>query len=203
MMSPRSVRRTLPLTLCALAFAACTGKDKAADTAPAGDSTDMAAAQTQWQARKKAVDSVLKVAPTTAQVAKQKGPMYDVADAELAAAVRKEAQKTYDCYTKTLRDYDPTLAGVVQVLVNFGAAGWDLVRVEQWNWSSPAGGAVQACINMRAKSEWKLPTKGIRPGAHLVQLTFRPDSQPIVKPSGPPKAAPTFAPAKPGQKKSS
>jgi len=63
----------------------------------------------------------------------------------------------------------------VTVLVNFGGAGWDLIRVEDHTWTGAAGGVVESCINFRAKTEWALPTRGVKVGAHLVQLEFRPD----------------------------
>ena len=77
-----------------------------------------------------------------------------------------------------MKIYDRGLTAVLYVIVDFGAAGWDLVRVEKWSYSSQAGGAVITCINARAKTEWKLPTKGVKPGAHLVKLVYAPDSVP-------------------------
>lgn len=176
MMSLRSLKALLPIACAAGALAGCGGDTRKAASA-ADSASAMDAASAEWQAkRSKVVDSIFRAAPTVAQVARQKGSMYDVADAALTAAVVREAEKTRYCYTNALRDYDPGLAGVVEVLVNFGAAGWDIVRVEHSSWTSVAGGAAESCINAHAKTEWKLPTKGVKPGAHLVQLKFRPDS---------------------------
>jgi hypothetical protein len=155
---------------------ACTGGDTSdTDDAPP-DSAAMAAAAEQFRRQKANIDSVVTNAKPIAAVARELGSMYTVADDSLAAIVRRESMKTYDCYTKALADLDPNLAGTANVLVNFGAAGWDLVRVEKWEFSGPAGGAVVSCINARAKAEWQLPQRGVKAGAHLVQLTFVPDT---------------------------
>jgi hypothetical protein len=165
-------RRAVPL-LAAAALAACTGREKPAYTDD-HDSTTMSAEA--FQARKAFIDSVVNHAPKMESIVKELSPKYDQADSALALAVRREAEKTRDCYTQVGFSYDPTLTGVAYVVVHFGAVGWDLIRVERAQWSSPAGNAVAACINNRAKTEWKLPMTGVKPGAHLVQLTFRPDS---------------------------
>ena len=138
----------------------------------------MGAAAEAFRAQKPSIDSFVANAKPIESVAAELGAIYRVADDSLAAVVRRESAKTYDCYTTARTEHDPFLAGVAHVLVNFGAAGWDIVRVERHEFSSAAGGAVVACINARAKSEWVLPTRGIPPGAHLVRLTFKPDSAP-------------------------
>jgi hypothetical protein len=173
-MFQRSIRPLLTTVLVATALTACGGGDQADET-PAADSTTVAFTDEYWRTQRQFIDSVITSVPSTAEVAKAKGAMYDVADDSLSAIVRAEAVKTEDCYTKVGLGYDPHLTGVATVLVNFGAAGWDLIRVEDHKFSSAAGGAVVSCINARAKNEWKLPTKNQKPGAHLVQLTFRPD----------------------------
>jgi hypothetical protein len=173
-LSARSVR-TVALVLLGAVLAACGNKDEAA---PANEDLGDLGDQSQyWQAQKQFIDSVINSAPSVDEVAKAKGTIYDVADDSLAALVKREAMKTEDCYSKVGLGYDPNLAGVATILVNLGAAGWDLMRVEDFKFSSPAGGAVVSCINARAKNEWELPVKGMTPGAHLVQLTFRPDAE--------------------------
>jgi hypothetical protein len=175
MTTSRSVARLSLIALFALPVA-CTGDSSDADGSPP-DSTAMAAAAERFRQQKANIDSVVTNAkPPVAVVAQELGSIYRVADDSLASVVRRESRKTYDCYTKALAELDPTLAGTANVLVNFGAAGWDLVRVEKWEFSSPAGGAVVSCINARAKAEWSLPQRGVKPGAHLVQLTFVPDT---------------------------
>jgi hypothetical protein len=181
MLLPILPRRRPILTAVALAsaiavLAAC-GADKAPDDDRAG-TEDLGYTPEYLQNQRQFIDSVIKAAPNVAEVAKAKGAIYRVATDALTAAVKTEAQKTEDCYTKIGLGYDPYLAGVATILVNFGAAGWDLVRVEDHQFSSAAGGAVVSCINARAKNEWALPTDGVPPGAHLVQLTFRPDAGP-------------------------
>jgi hypothetical protein len=172
----RTLSYPAALALAALTITACGGSDKPSKGVDA-DSATMAASAEVWKARKAQADSVIRSAPQMVAVVKELGASrYDEADAALTAAVLRESEKTRDCYTKAAKEYDPGLTAVLYVLVNFGAAGWDLVRVEKWIYSSPAGGAVITCINLRAKTEWKLPTKGIKPGAHLVKLVYSPDS---------------------------
>jgi hypothetical protein len=177
-MFQRSIRPLLASVLVASALTACSTSDDTTDT-PDGDTTVVAFSDEYWQSQRQFIDSVLTSAPDVADVAKAKGAMYDVADDSLTKLVIAESAKTEDCYSKVGLGYDPVLTGVATVLVNFGAAGWDLIRVEDHQFSSAAGGAVVSCINARAKNEWKLPTKGIIPGAHLVQLKFRPDDPKI------------------------
>lgn len=162
------------LSLVAVTQVAC-GKDDAADQQTA-ETDDLGYSADYWKDQKQYIDSVINTAPSVEDVAKAKGTIYAVADDSLAAIVKREAQKTEDCYTKVGLGYDPGLAGVATIMVNLGAAGWDLMRVEDFTFSSAAGGAVVSCINARAKNEWELPIKGMKPGAHLVQLTFRPDA---------------------------
>ncbi|HYV96699.1 MAG TPA: hypothetical protein VE967_04500 [Gemmatimonadaceae bacterium] len=167
------------VVLIAAALVACQGDDKKATAAAAAaDDSLMAASSAKALAnRRRIADSVVHAAPETRSVAQQLGAeRYDEADADLTAAVMRESAKTRDCYTNTVRDMDPDLTVVLYVLVNFGAAGWDLVRVEKSTQSSPAGGTVVACLNYRAKKEWNLPTKNIRAGAHLVKIVYTPDS---------------------------
>ena len=176
MISNRTFSYPAALAFAALTFAACGGSDKPGNTVNA-DSATMADAAELWKARKTKADSVIKTAPQMSAVVKELGAArYDEADAALTAAVLKESEKTRDCYTNALKDYDPDLTAVLYMLVNFGGAGWDLVRVEKWTYSSQSGGAVVSCINSRAKTEWKLPTKGVKPGAQLVKLVYTPDS---------------------------
>ena len=171
---PRSFSRSAACSLAALALAAC-GGDTTKTAVPAD--SGMAVSAELWKSRQKLADSVVRAAPAVSAVVKELGASrYDEADAELTAIVLKESEKTRDCYTKALVNVDPSLSMVLYVLVNFGAAGWDLVRIEKWNLSSPNGGVVVSCINARAKSEWKLPIHGMKPGAHLVKLVYRPDS---------------------------
>ncbi len=160
-----------------LCVATACEKDEPKPPATATDSVIMASDAAAWQARKTMSDSVIKHAPDLSQIREKLGATrYDEADAALTAAVLKEAEKTRDCYVNAWTQYDPSLTVVLYVLVNFGGAGWDLIRVEQNSLSSPAGGAVVSCINARAKDTWKLPTKGVKPGAHLVKLVYTPDS---------------------------
>jgi hypothetical protein len=158
----------------ALALTACTGKTDKPDTA-ASDSAVAVSAET-WAQHRRTADSIMKAAPEMAAVMKDLGARYDQSDATLETAVREEMKKTRDCYTNALRQYDGNLSMVFYMLTNFGGAGWDLVRVERSTNSSNAAGAVMTCLNLRAKAEWKLPVKGIKPGAHLTKFVFTPDS---------------------------
>lgn len=173
----------ITFALFALTTAACTGGDSGAGNGMA-DTTGMGLAAANFQRQRAFADSFMTAVKPVDSVAAELGAIYSVADDSLARIVRRESAKTYDCYTNVLNGTDPQLTGVVHMLVNFGAAGWDLVRPERWQWSSEAGNIVTSCLSARAKSEWTLPTRGIRPGAHLVTLTFRPDSGGAARGSG-------------------
>jgi hypothetical protein len=163
---------TFAALVAAAATAAC-NKDKPEDTP--GSSAAMDSTIAQMKRRQALADSVVKAAPSTKEVVDQLGGnKYEEADGELKDAMLKESEKTRDCYTNVRRDIDANLTAVLYVVGNFGAAGWDIIRVEKWNNSSEAGNAVVSCINQRAKAEWKLPVKGVKPGAHVVKLVYTP-----------------------------
>jgi hypothetical protein len=168
---PSSVR--IAAAFAVLVAAACSSDQPDDNTTL--DAASMDSAMVMWKARQRSADSLLSAAPTESAVVQQLGPsVYKEAQPEVREAVLRESEKTRDCYANARRDLDPNLSAVLYILANFGAAGWDLVRVEKWNFTSPAGGAVVACINSRAKAEWKLPMTGVRPGAHIVKLVYTP-----------------------------
>jgi hypothetical protein len=155
-----------------VATAAC-NTDKPEDNTTNSAAMDSSVAL--WKRRQALADSVVTAAPTTKEVIDQLGGnMYREADGDLKDAMMKESEKTRDCYTNALRDLDANLTAVLYVVGNFGMAGWDIIRVEKWNNSSVAGNAVVSCINARAKTEWKLPVKDVKPGAHVVKLVYTP-----------------------------
>lgn len=92
----------------------------------------------------------------------------------LLAAVRREQAFSRFCYEEFGQKSDPTLAGGVAVRVIVGAEGITEARVADDSWSSPAGQAVNRCLDERAKSAWKLAGGAVRPGTYVVQLAFRP-----------------------------
>jgi hypothetical protein len=156
-----------------LAAAACSS-DKPDDTTTLGGAS-MDTAMAEWKARQRSADSLISAAPSERAIVEQLGAsVYKEAQPEVREAVLRESEKTRDCYTNARRDLDPNLSTVLYILANFGAAGWDLVRVEKSNFTSDAGLAVNACINSRAKTEWKLPMRGVRPGAHIVKIVYTP-----------------------------
>ena len=171
MISRRNI--TFAALIAVTATAACGGDKKPDDNL--GDSAAMDSTIAQMKRRQALADSVVKAAPSTKEVVDQLGgKMYDEAEGELKDAMLKESEKTRDCYNNVRRDLDANLTAVLYVVANFGAAGWDIIRVEKWNNSSDAGNAVISCINQRARSEWKLPTTGVKPGAHVVKLVYTP-----------------------------
>jgi hypothetical protein len=168
--------RSLLLVGAALSAAACRS-DAPADAADSVveapiDLTDAAARQQRF------VDSVLASAKSVEALAAEKGTGYGAAPETLESAVLAQVEKTRDCYTKNGREIDPTLAGVVTFLVNRGAIGFDVMRVESSTWTSAAGSRVDACFNDRAPKEWKLEFQGVPNGAHLVRVEFKPDAPP-------------------------
>lgn len=170
-MTPIRIRTFAALT-AALALAAC-GGDKPEDDTP--NTAAMDSAMAVWKRRQALADSVVAAAPTEKQVVQELGESrYDEAEGDLKEAMLRESEKTRDCYTNARQNLDANLTAVLYVVGNFGAAGWDVIRVEKWNTSSEAGNAVITCINSRAKNEWKLPTKDVKPGAHIVKLVYTP-----------------------------
>lgn len=169
------MKRILLTSLLVGTFAvtACTGGDKPQEQS---DSHVMDSVSAVWRARKVSADSLVRAAPEVAEVVKDLGAkLYDVAEPDIESAVKKESEKTSDCYTRVRREVDPGLAVVLYVLVNYGAAGWDLKRVERWNGTSDAVNMVVTCINGRAPNEWKLPEgPKVKSGAHLVRISYTP-----------------------------
>jgi hypothetical protein len=172
------------ITSAAVAAIIATGacnSDKPEDTP--GNTAAMDSSIALWKRRQATADSVVGAAPSTKEVVDQLGgKLYSEAEGDVKDAMMKESEKTRDCYTNVRRDIDPNLTAVLYVVGNFGLAGWDVIRVERWSLSSEAGNAVIACINQRAKAEWKLPTKDVKPGAHILKLVYTPpDSSKVGK----------------------
>ena len=154
-----------------IATAAC---DKKPDE-NTGNTAAMDSSIALFKRRQATADSLVQAAPSEKEVVEQLGgKMYSEAEGELKEALLRESEKTRDCYTNARRDLDANLSAVLYVVANFGAAGWDAIRVEKWNTSSAAGNAIIGCINARAKTDWKLPLKDVKPGAHIVKLVYTP-----------------------------
>lgn len=92
----------------------------------------------------------------------------------LVEAVRREQAFSKFCYEEFGQKHDPALAGGVAMIVTVDATGISDARVEDDSWSSPAGKAVNSCLNDRAKQAWRLASGTVRPGRYVVQLSFRP-----------------------------
>jgi hypothetical protein len=59
--------------------------------------------------------------------------------------------------------------------VTVEASGITDARVRADTWTSPAGKAVNNCLNQKAALAWKPEPGAVKPGRYIVQLAFRPN----------------------------
>jgi hypothetical protein len=170
-------KRTLFAT-AALAALAC-GGEKAADTQPGPPPVTNDLAEYR-KSQKAYADSVLNAASSARQVADRLGANYDVGPLKMRDSIAALATKA-NCFAVG-RGVDPYLAGTVTFWVNMGAIGTDVIRVQESKWTTQAGNAVDGCLN-KAAAAWKFDPAFASPKAYLVQLQFKQDSAPPVKPA--------------------
>lgn len=103
-----------------------------------------------------------------------RSPRVPPAPAALLEAVEREQSFSRFCYQEFGQKADPTLAGGVAMVVTVEASGIREAHVESDTWSSPAGKAVNDCLNEKAAKAWKPAAGSVRPGRYRVQLSFRP-----------------------------
>lgn len=100
------------------------------------------------------------------------GPTYAEAPPMLHEAVQREESFSRFCYTEFGQKSDPSLRGSVLMVVSVSANGVDDARVYRSNWSGSAGGAVNRCLNDKAKRAWKVAPGSVKKGKYSVQLSF-------------------------------
>jgi hypothetical protein len=160
-----------------IALAACgSGGDKVKDddTAKAQAKIRASALSPEdYRIKQKAfADSVLNTVTPTKAIVERLGKGYEIGSTRLRDTVAMlAADKKSDCFGVG-RKTDPYLAGTVTFWINMNLIGSDVVRVQEFKWTSPAGNAVVACLNQAAK-DWKFdPTFG-KPKAYMVQVQFK------------------------------
>jgi hypothetical protein len=102
----------------------------------------------------------------------RRAPPIPPAPPALVEAVSREQSFTQFCYQEFGQKADPTLRGGVAMVVTVGAEGITDARVENDNWTSSSGAAVNRCLNERAKDAWRLSSGAVRPGKYVVNQTF-------------------------------
>lgn len=94
------------------------------------------------------------------------------APAPLLDAVQREQAFSRFCYTEFGQKADPSLRGNVAMVVTVANDGISDARVGDSNWSGSAGGAVDRCLNDKARRAWKLAPGAVSPGRYAVHLSF-------------------------------
>ena len=169
--------RRLPLLLLVLiAVVACPRDRKDADTIPVDtlvldtSSADISGITAALPPAEPDTFSPPKPAPAT----KAAPPAVPAAPAPLAEAAARERTVSEFCYTEFGLKADPSLSGNVGMVVTVGQNGITGARVGRSNWSSTSiGNSVNACLNEKIKSAWKLTPGAVRPGTYQLQLRFR------------------------------
>lgn len=170
--------------------AACPG-DKKKDTAQIPvDSTPVAADSTKTDSTSGDLSKVAANLPTVAPdtfrpktpppsskvggggVGNASSTRFPDAPAPLVEAVQREQGATRFCYTEFGQKADPTLRGNVAMVVTIGRAGVSDAEVGDSRWTGSAGGAVNRCLNQKAKLAWNVSPGAVRPGKYVVQLSF-------------------------------
>lgn len=161
-------RLALIATMCAAAVA-CGGDKSATTDKPPVVSANPGADEFRKQQQAYA-DSVLNSVSSVKDVAKRLGKNYDVGSIQMRDSLAALVAKT-DCIAIG-RKLDPYLAGTVTLWVNMSVIGTDVIRVQEGTWTSPAGKAVEGCINGHA-TKWQLDPSFGKPKAYLVQIQFK------------------------------
>lgn len=160
-------RLTLALIVCAAA--ACGGDKPATTDKPPAVSANPGADEFRKQQQAYA-DSVLNSVSSAKDVAKRLGSNYDVGSIKMRDSLAALVTKA-DCFAIG-RKLDPYLAGTVTLWVNMSIIGTDVIRVQEGTWTSPAGKAVEGCINGHAQ-KWQLDASFGPPKAYLIQIQFK------------------------------
>lgn len=157
----RFVFAALPLVLV-VALAACPAekpKPAPVDTTP----IDLGAVKT----------AIPPAAPDTFKPPPPPAPDIPPAPEALIEAVQREQAFSKFCYQEFGQKADPSLRGGVAMVVTVEKSGITDARVRADSWTSPAGKAVNACLNEKAPQAWKTEPGEVKPGRYLVQLQFR------------------------------
>jgi hypothetical protein len=180
--------------LAVFALAACTGEkapDAAATAAAAADSAAKlpgADPDAYRKSQEAYADSVLNRVSTAKQVVEKLGKGYDVGSTRLRDTLALLSSKA-DCHAQG-RKMDPYLAGTVSYYVFMSVVGSNVIRVQESQWTSGAGKAVDLCLNDVAKN-WKLDSSFGAPNQYIAQVQFKPAAPPPL-----PDTTPAKAPAK-------
>ena len=170
--------RRLSLLFLLLTTIACPRDRKETDTIPTDsgalvldtNATDLSGVTTSLPP---AVPDTFKPKVPTATGSSATVPAIPVAPSALQEAATREQSVSRFCYREFGLKSDPTLAGNVGMVVTVGNSGINSVRVGRSRWSSTAAGSqVDACLNERLSSAWKLAPGAVRPGTYQLQLTF-------------------------------
>jgi hypothetical protein len=164
--------------LAVFVLAACTGEkdpnatDKTAGPAITAADTNPDAYRQKQQAY---ADSVLNKASSAKQLVDKLGKDYEVGSTRLRDTLALLSSKT-DCHEQG-RKSDPYLAGTVSWYVFMSVVGSNVVRLQESQWSSAAGKAVDMCLN-EAATKWKFDTSFGPPKQLIAQVQFKPAAAP-------------------------
>lgn len=171
--------RLITFSLAAsFALAACGGDKVKPDDANASADASLTPEQREakqaqdYQKRQAAfADSVLSNSKSVAEVAKTYGAAVQVGTVQMRDSLTKYVAANPQCF-KTGRDIDPYLAGTVTFYVHMSVVGSDVIRVQNSEWTSQAGNAVDKCFN-DITPKWKLPMGMAKQGQYMLQIQFK------------------------------
>lgn len=172
-----------PFALLAVFALACTGDKDPKPVADAGGGPVPTPADTNADAYRKKqqayADSVLNKASSAKQIVdKLGGKNYDVGSVRLRDTLAVLASKA-DCHAAG-RKSDPWLAGTVSFYTFMSVVGTNVIRVQESQWTSAAGKAVDDCLNAAAKT-WKLDSSFGPPKEYITQVQFKAADAPATK----------------------
>jgi hypothetical protein len=171
------MKLTRTTLLVVLALAACSGeKVQPADTGAA----DAHLTREQQEAKSIAdykkrqaafADSVLQTVTPTAKIVEKLGKQYAVGNVKMRDALLAYVGKTPQCY-RDGKGVDPYLAGTVSFYIHMSVVGSDVVRVQESQWTSPAGNITDKCFNDAAR-QWKFEMGIAKQGHYILQVQFK------------------------------
>ncbi len=171
------MKLTRTALIAVLALAAC-GRDKVQPADSGSAESTLTPEQKEalkvedYKKRQAAfADSVLQTVTPTTKLTEKYGKDFAVGGVKMRDSLLAFVGRTPQCY-KDGKGVDPYLAGTVTFYIHMSVVGSDIARVQESQWTSPAGNITDKCFNDAGRN-WKFPMGLAKQGKYLLQVQFK------------------------------